>query len=166
MRVALLSQKKFGVLLNNFVATEDTEPELTGEGAFDITEQARLLDYTDKFHARQKRLVERLENAEEEKEQSEYQIEEQQFIETDRTDLSYFVPAKRIASEHEEIQEIELQQGFMTYTEQNQIPVYPDTDILFPQKLKMFAHDRGHVALFSSARPGAANKLSKFVLRT
>lgn len=156
IRVSLLSRQKYGALLNSFVPTGATVEDLASDGAADIVERARSTEFSYAYYSKQKKIEEKLQNAS----SSEERVEQEPVREVDRTDLSYFMPTTKIISEREDLMNQELQQAFIE--SRPSLHIIPDIDVIFPNHLKMFTHERGHIASFSPAKLINASKLSMF----
>lgn len=166
MRAALLTDSKYGALLNNFsLQKESIASDLQSAGALDMVDIARGSNSSDA--------------ADEDMNPMSWPLEEPSLPPVaphlDNTDIGTqgldpskvlpgsaslydFTPATRVLSEREEL-ELELREQSVYEPSALDVHVVSEQAMKFPKHLQMYTYEKGNISTFKPTKPDASKRL-------
>jgi hypothetical protein len=173
IRLALLSQQKYSVIVNNYSNNcEQIGLDLIGEGSYDIIKlgiekhkqisnerDTKVLRPQNTLSGMNLTDIENLENDSDHMKKSDLQSDILE-LEDDRTDLYRFVPAEKVYTDAE-LFTMEEHQANILEPGGFDVKIIPETDFRLPNLLKVFTQSMGEVVYFSPPKTDGAGKLGK-----
>lgn len=155
IRISLLSQQKYGALVNNFSLNENIVSRLKRLSAFDIIQQAKDT----------KPLVN--ENviptkSEITKEQETFKFDPEENEEPEPENLHTFMPVMKVYSEKQLLREEEEKQCI--YVPKDIVKTVPCSSTSLPENLKLYTYDLGNVNSFPRPSLAKTGLLGEFKL--
>lgn len=155
IRLALLSQRKYCALVNNFADSSETVGNLVSDGADNILKMAECAELSPSPNRLNQQKIEMNDQVTYSSHLAD--VNNATSEEGADVDLYTFMPTKRMGSDIERMKAEEREMNIYTNIEVN-TQIIPDTPLHFPKYLKAYAYERGNPSLFQSPKRDSTRK--------